>query len=109
MNVAGIVPLDDEIMRTIREDVLRRTMWLDPTGFRIDVSNGHVRIGGHVDRRSTARVIARLIRAIDGVAEVASGIGWDFDDSHLDLPVESERVPGAASIAARRAPQPMHR
>ena len=109
MNVAGVMTRDDEILRSIREQVLRKTMWLDPAEFIIEVSGGRVRIGGHVDRRSTARIIARLIGVVDGVAEVASAIGWDFDDSHLDLPIENEPVPGAASLTARRAPQPMHR
>ncbi|HET8776537.1 MAG TPA: CBS domain-containing protein [Candidatus Limnocylindria bacterium] len=107
--VRAYLGLDDDILRTIRDQVLRKTMWLDPAGFTIEVSDGRVRIGGHVDRRSTARIIARLIGVVDGVAEVASAIGWDFDDSHLDLPIESEPVPGSASLTARRAPQPMHR
>jgi CBS domain-containing protein len=107
--VRAYLGLDDEILRTIREHVLRRTMWLDPARFTVEVSDGRVRIGGHVDRRSTARIITRLVGVVDGVAEVASAIGWDFDDSHLDLPIDSEPVPGSASLTARRAPQPMHR
>ena len=107
--VRAYLRLDDEIGREVREQVLRKTMWLDPTRFSIEVSDGRVRIGGHVDRRSTARIIERLIGVVDGVTEVASSIGWAFDDSHLDLPLETEREPGAASIAARGTPRPIHR
>ena len=107
--VRAYLRLDDEIGREVREQVLRKTMWLDPTRFSIEVSDGRVRIGGQVDRRSTARIIERLIGVVDGVTEVASSIGWAFDDSHLDLPLETEREPGAASIAARGTPRPIHR
>lgn len=107
--VRAYLGLDEEILRTVREQVLRKTMWLDPTRFSVEVCDGRVRLGGHVDRRSTARIIARLVGLVDGVTEVASGIGWEFDDSHIDLPIETEAEPGAASITARHSPQPIHR
>lgn len=72
--------------------------------FEIEVREGRVRIDGTVDRRSTARIIERLIGLLDGVSEVASSIGWEFDDSHIEPPGESESEPGAASITARRPP-----
>lgn len=107
--VRAYLGLDEEIRRTVREHVLRTTMWLDPTRFSVDVRDGRVTVGGHVDRRSTARIITRLIGVVDGVVEVTSGIGWDFDDSHIGPPLETEPEPGAASIAARSVPQPIHR
>ena len=107
--VRAYLGLDEEIRRTVREHILRKTMWLEPTRFTVDVDDGRVRISGHVDRRSTARIITRLIGQVDGVTEVTSGIGWDFDDSHIGPPLETEPEPGAASIAAPRVAQPIHR
>lgn len=107
--VRAYLRLDDEILVTIRDEVMRRTMWLDPREFEVEVHDGHVRIAGSVDRRSTAGIIERLISVVDGVVEVASEIGWDFDDTHLRRPPEPESQPGAASLAAREEPQPMHR
>ena len=100
---------DDEIVAAVRDDVLRRTMWLDPADFEVTVHDGIVRVLGHVDRRSTARIIERLIGVVDGVAHVESGIGWADDDSHLTPAALTEREPGAASLVARDHPQPLHR
>ncbi len=100
---------DDEIVTAVRDDVLRHTMWLDPADFEIAALDGAVRVAGHVDRRSTARIIERLIGLIDGVVHVESGIGWADDDSHLSPAASAEREPGAASIVARERPQPLHR
>lgn len=107
--VRAYLRLDEEILHTIRDDVLRRTMWLDPGDFEIDVREGLVRIAGTVDRRSTARIVERLIGLVEGVADVQSSIGWEMDDTAIGPPVETESEPGAASVTARERPQPLHR
>jgi predicted transcriptional regulator len=98
---------DADIAFAVRERVLRRTMWLDPADFEIDVHDGIVRISGTVDRSSTAGIIERLIGLCDGVVGVRSNIGCRIDDSHLE-PAPQDPEPGAASIAARERPQAMH-
>ncbi len=100
---------DEEVAAYIRDDVLRRTMWLDPAKFDVEVRDGMVRVTGRVDRRSTAQILERLVRLVDGVAHVESGIAWEFDDSHLEPTAATEGEPGAASVAARAHPQPLHR
>jgi len=52
---------DDEILRTIREDVIQRTMWLDPDDLRVKVRERMVGIAGTVGRRSTATIFEKLI------------------------------------------------
>jgi CBS domain-containing protein len=107
--VRAYLRLDDEIVAAVGDDVLRRTMWLDPTRFTIDVRGGIVRIGGRVDRRSTARILEKLIGLVDGVVAVHSDLVWELDDSHLEIAGEAEREPGAASLTARERPLPQHR
>jgi CBS domain-containing protein len=107
--VRAYVRLDEEIVDAIREEVLRDTMWLDPDRFDIAVREGRVKISGTVDRRSTARIIKRLVGLVDGVTEVVSDIGWEFDDTDLEPVGELEPEPGASSITKRRRPQPLHR
>ena len=107
--VQAYLRLDREILDSIRDDVLRRTMWLDPSDFEIEVRESVVRIAGTVDRRSTARIIEPLIGLLDGVTEVQSALEWELDDTTFELPTEKEREPGAASIIAREHPQPLHR
>lgn len=107
--VRAYLRLDDEIQHAVTEEVVRHTMWLDPTALDIEVHDGVVRIAGTVDRRSTARILEKLVGLVDGVVQVESYLGWELDDTHLQPAGETEHEPGAASVAAREHPQPMHR
>jgi len=107
--VRAYLRLDEEIVRLVREDVLRRTMWLDPADFEVTAKEGIVRIQGSVDRRSTARIVARLIGVVEGVVRVESDLRWEVDDTRLKPAGETEHEPGSASMSARERPQPLHR
>jgi CBS domain-containing protein len=107
--VRAYLALDDEIASTIREQVLRKTMWLEPTSFDVAVRDGRVEIAGQVDRRSTADIVARLIGVVDGVVSVKADLRWALDDTHLAPAVETEAEPGAASLVAREERMPLHR
>ena len=107
--VRAYLRLDQEIVHAVNEEVIRRTMWLDPSAFALDVREGVVRIDGSVDRRSTARILEKLIGLVDGVAHVESHLAWELDDTGLEPAGESEHEPGAVSVAARERPQPLHR
>jgi CBS domain-containing protein len=107
--VRAYLRLDQEILHAVTEDVVRRTMWLDPAALDIDVRDGVVRLGGTVDRRSTARILEKLIGLVDGVALVESMLTWELDDSGIGPGGETEHEPGSASVAARERPQALHR
>lgn len=107
--VRSYVRLDQEIVHVVRDEVLRHTMWLDPAGFDLEVQDGIVRISGSVDRRSTARILAKLIGLVDGVVRVQANLTWDLDDTHLGTAQDVEHEPTAASLTAREHPQPLHR
>jgi CBS domain-containing protein len=81
--VGTFVRTDAELVEIIREEVLWRSMWVNPVGFDIRVEGGHVRIRGHVDRRSTADLIASVITMVPGVIDVRSDITFELDDQHL--------------------------
>lgn len=100
---------DADIARSVREDVIRGTMWLDPDAFRISVADGVVRIGGTVDRRSTATIIEKLANLVEGVDGVVSSLAWETDDRHAQPWGPAEAEPGAASLLSRERPQPLHR
>jgi CBS domain-containing protein len=100
---------DVDIERSIREDVIRGTMWLDPDAFQVSVANGVVRIGGTVDRRSTATIIEKLVNLVEGVDGVVSSLAWETDDRHLQPSTAADAEPAAASLVARDRPQPLHR
>lgn len=107
--VRAYLRLDDEIEHAVREEVLRQTMWLDPGSFDIDAREGIVGISGKVDRRSTARIIEKLIGLVDGVSAVEASLKWEFDDTEIRASDETEPEPGAASVTARKRPPSLHR
>ncbi|HEX7171766.1 MAG TPA: CBS domain-containing protein [Candidatus Limnocylindria bacterium] len=98
---------DDAILRAIRDDVIKRRMWLDPDQLQIEVGEGLVHVSGSVDRRSTAALLVKLIGLVDGVDGVESRLTWDFDDRDVEPPAD-EPEPGAASLAARERPRALH-
>jgi CBS domain-containing protein len=107
--VRAYLRLDEEIHHAVTDEVVRHTMWLDPNALDIEVHDGVVRIAGTVDRRSTARILEKLIGLVDGVVQVESYLEWQLDDTHLKPTAETEHEPGAASMVAREHPQPLHR
>lgn len=84
--VRAFVRSDEDIARMIREEILLRTLWLDPSKFDVAVTDGNVRISGTVQRRSTAEMIERIASLATGVVGVAAEITWDFDDRDVQAP-----------------------
>jgi CBS domain-containing protein len=77
---------DEELAATIRDDVLYRTLWLDPRQFEVAVQDGLVHIAGSVDRRSTAEMIERIASLVPGTVGVSTEIRWELDDRDLQAP-----------------------
>ena len=92
---------DDEILRIVREDVIRRTMRLDPDDLQVEVREGLVRIAGTVDRPSTATILGKLIGLVEGVDSVANQLTWKSDDNALGPAEHAVPKPGTASPTAR--------
>lgn len=72
---------DDALQEEVREQVLRRTLWIDPKTMTVDVKDGVVTLGGTADRRTTAQIIVRLTETVDGVVEVVDKLAYDYDDT----------------------------
>lgn len=100
---------DDEALRAVREDVLRKTMWLEPERYEIDISEGALTLGGKVDRKSTADIIERLAGLVEGVDRVENRLTWERDDSDIQPPSTREPMPGAVDLTARERPRPLGR
>jgi CBS domain-containing protein len=71
---------DADIRREIVEDILTRTMWIDPSEIQVSVAEGLVTLAGRPDRRSTTQIAVRLVRGVDGVVAVHDEMTWRFDD-----------------------------
>ena len=81
--VASYVRSDEELEDTIRQDIILRTMWLDPTPFRVQVKDGIATISGRVERRSTADMIGQASMAVPGIVDVETSITWSMDDRKI--------------------------
>ena len=73
---------DDEILRQlVREDLIRRSLWMDPEAIQVDVADGVVQLSGEVDRRSEIAVLVHCVTAIPGVvAAEDAGLRYQYDD-----------------------------
>lgn len=79
--VRAYVRSDNELADTIRDDVLLRVLWLDPTLFDVTVTDGVASIGGRVERRSTAEMIERTVSMVPGIVAVRVDVSWSVDDT----------------------------
>jgi CBS domain-containing protein len=81
---------DAEIAREIRDDVVRRTLWIDPDTIRVVVRDGVVTMEGQVERHSLIPVIERLVLSTEGVVAFENHLSYMTDDatpaSEIPLP-----------------------
>ena len=85
---AYVLP-DDDLEATIRDDVMRKLLWLDPALFTIVVRDGIVSVGGRVELHSTAESIGRAIAMVPGVIDLQTTVRWSVEDDDI-RPVERE-------------------
>ncbi len=81
--VRAYVLSDEELAELVRNAILYQTLWVDPASLRVSVTDGHVRIEGSVERRSTAGLIERIPPLIPGVVGVTADLTWEVDDQAL--------------------------
>jgi CBS domain-containing protein len=72
---------DADIEQEVREDVIRRTLWIDPDTVTVSVRDGVVRLAGQLERRSLVPVLERLVAAVEGVVGVEDHLSYVVDDT----------------------------
>jgi CBS domain-containing protein len=101
--VRAYLRTDDELAATIRDDVLFGLLWLDPRSFTVAVQNGEATVSGHVDRRSTAKIVEETIAMVPGIIAVTVRLSWSVDDRELQpAAVDPVFPPGLRSPRASR-------
>ena len=79
--VAAFTRPDDVIEDEIREDLLRRVLFVDPDAIGVTVRDGVVRLSGQIGTRNEARLFAELARRLNGVVRVDTDLTWRLDDT----------------------------
>lgn len=81
--VRAYLRTDEELVEIVREDVLRRILWLDPATFTVEAHDGEVIVRGHVERLSTARMVEEAITMVPGIVSATVDLAWSMDDRDL--------------------------
>ena len=74
---------DADIQQDVVDEVLGRTLWVEPGLVEAIVHDGVVTLAGRTDRFSTAQLAVKLTANVPGVVEVVDRLGFDFDDRKL--------------------------
>jgi CBS domain-containing protein len=80
--VRAFVRSDAEIRHEIIEDVMRRTLWLEPDAINVEVTGGEVRLSGEVETRTDAELIPTFVQRVPGVVSVLSKLRWRDENGH---------------------------
>lgn len=74
---------DADIQRDVVEEVLIRTLWINPADVAVSVRGGVVTLTGQLDRKTIADMVVHLTQAIPGVVSVVDELSFGFDDTEL--------------------------
>jgi CBS domain-containing protein len=81
--VRAFVRSDEEIAAEVRDDVLRRTLWIDPSRVEVDVRDGVVTLTGAVETSADAEIVPEFVRRVPGVVDVHSQLRWEVDGRRM--------------------------
>ena len=74
--VRAFVRSDEEIAKEIRDDVIRRTLWIAPETIEVSVARGEVRLSGEVETKADAELHPAFVQRVPGVVSVLSKLRW---------------------------------
>jgi len=78
--VAAFTRPDDVIEDEIREDVIRRILFLEDGVVNVSVVDGVVTLQGTLPTKSDTRLLEELTRRLDGVVRLESELDFEVDD-----------------------------
>jgi CBS domain-containing protein len=79
--VAAFTRPDELIEDEIREDILRRLLFLEPTLLDISVEAGVVELSGELPTKTDARLLEAMVQRTDGVIRAEFNVTWKIDDT----------------------------
>ena len=80
--VRAFIRTDEEIAAEIRDDVIRRTLWIESDSIQVSVHDGEVRLTGQVDTKADAEMIPSFVQRVPGVVSVLSKLRWREENGH---------------------------
>ncbi|MDI2125454.1 CBS domain-containing protein [Yinghuangia seranimata] len=86
---------DEAIRAEIRDDLLRRDLWVDPDSLDVRVLDGVVTLAGEMENKTLTSLLVRMVRGVDGVVQVHDRLAFAVDDTKLrpgDAPRPGRRL-----------------
>lgn len=77
--VRTYVRTDTELAASVAEVLL--ALWIEPGAVTVSCTAGDVRLTGYVDRLSTAKIVAAVVRSTAGVVDVIDELTFGYDDT----------------------------
>ena len=75
---------DEIIEDEVREDIVRRLLFLDPEDVEVSVEDGVVTLDGEMENRTEAHLLEELTRRVEGVVRVDSQLTFLVDDQKAE-------------------------
>ncbi|MFC3890774.1 CBS domain-containing protein [Lentzea rhizosphaerae] len=73
---------DDELRTTIRDEILGRTLWVDPDTIDVEVADGVVTLQGRLERQSEIDIADHLVRSLPGVVDLQNRLRPAWNDTN---------------------------
>jgi CBS domain-containing protein len=80
--VRAFVRSDEAIELEIREDVIRRSLWIESDLIEVSVRSGEVKLAGQVETKAEAELVPEFVQRVPGVVSVLSKLSWRAENSH---------------------------
>jgi CBS domain-containing protein len=74
---------DEVIEDEVREDIVRRLLFLEPDAVDVSVKEGVVTLSGELENHTEAHLLEELTRRIAGVVRVVSNLTYEVDDERI--------------------------
>lgn len=74
---------DEVIEDEVREDIVRRLLFLEPDAVDVSVKEGVVTLSGELENRTEAHLLEEMARRIAGVVRVVSNLTYEIDDERI--------------------------
>ncbi|UGQ12599.1 CBS domain-containing protein [Yinghuangia sp. ASG 101] len=74
---------DARIRAEIRDDVLRKDLWVDPASIDVEVTDGVVTLTGRLENKTLTGILIGMVRGVDGVVQVHDRLTYAVDDTRL--------------------------
>ena len=95
--VKAFLRSDESIRQEVRNDVLVRTLHLDPAAVEVTVEEGVVKLEGELESKRLVAVLRRLVRGIEGVVGIEDRLTFRLDaaPSHQPPHLGTRGLPAA--------------